>query len=396
MKRITFVSRKAFGCLALFLMVTLVACCRESANKKNDLDTCLETSLRGYIPIIYGGKPIGNVPELPTYEPLSPSGWIDSIQLRLDTQKPIELLFITYKDADSFFWLYSEGEESQSVHLINAGEVKEFRFPRKTKLIEHANIVYAVIPDSDTKEISIQEFNHEKLEFEVIVRSTGVFAKEIYDVEIDADHLFWLLIYEKDKTFGYQLFSFNLYAGESQLFEVQDGWVQEVETDINGNLFILLYRGGNNEIYLVTKSGLNWQGSYNISVPPAIWAPSHLFISDNNQLWLSDALWFPKAGYTSDKRIIIRSPIFVREDVRYSIVWEHPIPQAVSDDGRVWFRSDQGVTWFQPETGQWCMFSTAQSNIVKDRTGNLWLIYNDTLFMLPANETKQIYKEDDR
>jgi hypothetical protein len=49
----------------------------------------------------------------------------------------------------------------------------------------------------------------------------------------------------------------------------------------------------------------------------------------------------------------------------------------------------RGLAWHQPETGEWCMFTSAKSNIIKDRQGNLWIVYDNALYMLPASETSK-------
>lgn len=68
--------------------------------------------------------------------------------------------------------------------------------------------------------------------------------------------------------------------------------------------------------------------------------------------------------------------------------WQHPEIMAETNDERLWYRSYRGLAWFQPETGQWCMFTNANSNIVKDKAGNLWIMYENDLYMLPASETR--------
>ena len=67
--------------------------------------------------------------------------------------------------------------------------------------------------------------------------------------------------------------------------------------------------------------------------------------------------------------------------------WPPAYPQAATEDGRIWFKSWRGVAWHQPETGQSCLFSRTQSNIVKSPLNNLYLLYKNSIYMLPEAET---------
>ncbi|MGI6251034.1 MAG: hypothetical protein ACOYKD_06720 [Anaerolineaceae bacterium] len=114
-------------------------------------------------------------------------------------------------------------------------------------------------------------------------------------------------------------------------------------------------------------------------------------ITENNLIVVSDRGIFNNDRYLSGNSKFIRSPIFITS-LKYNgytpLDWQRPAIQAMTPDGRFWYRSTRGLTWFQPETGQWCMFTTAHSSIIKDDAGNLWLIYNNALYMLPAEKTK--------
>ena len=142
---------------------------------------------------------------------------------------------------------------------------------------------------------------------------------------------------------------------------------------------------GKRKIIALTNSDLNtidyrwqWQG---------------LLIDTSNNLWIGDYA-IVNLDETSDaflsKKIIIRSPVFITNRVndRAEVVWSRPSPNNATEDGRIWYSSLRGDAWHQPETGEWCMFTTAESNIVKDGDGNLWLVYDNALYMLPASETQ--------
>jgi hypothetical protein len=122
-------------------------------------------------------------------------------------------------------------------------------------------------------------------------------------------------------------------------------------------------------------------------------------LDDNNNLWVSDYLWVDLNSkldnngnhYYPNRYVMYRSPVFItnKPNPAFEIVWNTPSPQTSTPDGRIWYQSLRGTAWFQPKTGEWCMFSSSQSNIVKDSDGNLWMVYDNALYMLPASETSK-------
>lgn len=257
-------------------------------------------------------------------------------------------------------------------------------------MIKKEDVIYAIMADPVTREISVHQFDEDLRDFFSIAQNTKIKAKNIYDVEIDSESNLYLIIHEPDSGIIHQLVLYNLVTNAHWTIKLPDGWIEEIELDSSDILYFVAYSNGDNKIYKYIDDSLQWQATYNTQIPGAIEDLTHLFISEDNQLWLSDALWYPKAGYTPDKRIIIRSPIFINPDadIRNPVTWESPEPQAITEDGRAWFKSKRGLAWFQPETSEWCMFTTAKSNVVKDSDGNLWLVYDNALYMLPASETR--------
>lgn len=119
-----------------------------------------------------------------------------------------------------------------------------------------------------------------------------------------------------------------------------------------------------------------------------------LFIDEHDVLWISDYAWvninddvFEQVYQAAN---IYRSPVFIAVGPKFDPMyrWFRPIPQATTADGRIWYSSERGSAWYQPTTGEWCMFSSSTSPILKDSLGNLWMIYDNVLYMLPASETQ--------
>jgi hypothetical protein len=126
-----------------------------------------------------------------------------------------------------------------------------------------------------------------------------------------------------------------------------------------------------------------------------------MLLDDKNRFWVMDYKWINMDSYEkSDSEYfdayyreiydMYQSPIFITDKTtgHNKFVWDTPSPMTYTSDGRIWYKSLRGLAWHQPETGEWCMFTTAESNIVKDNDGNLWLVYDNTLYMLPTGETQ--------
>ncbi len=123
------------------------------------------------------------------------------------------------------------------------------------------------------------------------------------------------------------------------------------------------------------------------------WFPSRFYFDSKNRLWVGDYGWV-NLGFQSDiypmGAATYRSPVFLSADANGAgtHVWDRPVPTADTPDGRIWYKSVRGTAWHQPETGEWCMFSTSSSGAYQDSEGNLWLVYDNALYMLPASETR--------
>jgi hypothetical protein len=107
---------------------------------------------------------------------------------------------------------------------------------------------------------------------------------------------------------------------------------------------------------------------------------SNLFVDRSENLWVSDFGWMDKAG---DWYQLIRSPVFISTKVEATpILWEHPQIVLESSNGLLWFQSTNGMISLDPQKGEWCWFTTYQSNIVEDSNHNLWMIADNKLYKL--------------
>jgi hypothetical protein len=110
----------------------------------------------------------------------------------------------------------------------------------------------------------------------------------------------------------------------------------------------------------------------------------NLFMERSGRLWVGDLGWMEPDGTWYR---VVRSPVFVtdRSEGGNKYVWSSPSIVLQSSNGLLWFQSDNGLTWLDPQKGEWCWFTTEQSNIVEDEQHNLWMIANGKLYKYPLN-----------
>jgi hypothetical protein len=97
-------------------------------------------------------------------------------------------------------------------------------------------------------------------------------------------------------------------------------------------------------------------------------------------------LWLDNAGFLdvdNEWYQIQRASVFLSQareddaDYRYksaSVILE-------SSDERIWYlHNDNGMIYLDPKDGEWCWFTTYQSNIVEDTRQNLWMVADGKLY----------------
>jgi hypothetical protein len=70
-----------------------------------------------------------------------------------------------------------------------------------------------------------------------------------------------------------------------------------------------------------------------------------------------------------------RSPIFLTNamETGFDYRWGTPDILMESSDGRLWFRSRNGLAWLNLDEQKWCWLSTSLSRVVEDNHHNLWM-----------------------
>ena len=105
---------------------------------------------------------------------------------------------------------------------------------------------------------------------------------------------------------------------------------------------------------------------------------STLFLDNHQRFWIDDKAFLDL--HHNDWYFIVDSPIFL---TYYVGIWGRTKPtySLETQDGRLWFSAARrGTGWVDPNTGEWCLFTSYPSNIVKDSEGHLWMIADGKLY----------------
>ncbi|MGI6277866.1 MAG: hypothetical protein GX625_22215 [Clostridiaceae bacterium] len=362
----------------------------ERMTEAENLEVCLP-------PIIKSSLPLGENVTLSLGElesstaTLPPLAWEKAEELpfsgnsdpRIELIKPrsrsLTLWFRVQEQSTISFWTYSL--ETQKWNAVaSPSKVDHYFFDSESQLW------FIVEGNVELQFYKIDQAEN-KLK-EMLIIDASKLNNRILDFAYSPDHSLWVIM-SNPTTLNQILVNLDLQTGKVTDHVTLSEYIIGVDTDEKGNVFSLNNKGVverfNPKAKTVSYTYLSPKSSY--------WnaGETEFFFTETGQVYLNDLAWFENDDYSSNLHLIFRSTVFVTQtdDGSGSFVWESPEPQAETEDGRIWYKSMRGLAWHQPETGEWCMFTSAKSNIVKDSQGNLWIIYDNALYMLPASETSK-------
>ena len=362
----------------------------ERMTEAENLEVCLP-------PIIKSSLPLGENVTLSLGElesstaTLPPLAWEKAEELpfsgnsdpRIELIKPrsrsLTLWFRVQEQSTISFWTYSL--ETQKWNAVaSPSKVDHYFFDSESQLW------FIVEGNVELQFYKIDQAEN-KLK-EMLIIDASKLNNRFLEFAYSPDHSLWVIM-SNPTTLNQILVNLDLQTGKVTDHVTLSEYIIGVDTDEEGNVFSLNNKGVverfNPKAKTVSYTYLSPKSSY--------WnaGETEFFFTETGQVYLNDLAWFENDDYSSNLHLIFRSTVFVTQtdDGSGSFVWESPEPQAETEDGRIWYKSMRGLAWHQPETGEWCMFTSAKSNIVKDSQGNLWIIYDNALYMLPASETSK-------
>ena len=195
---------------------------------------------------------------------------------------------------------------------------------------------------------------------------------------LDANRdVFWILAH------GDGIYNYAIASSEIHKFANLDVGIKNATLGEDG---ILYYSILNNSGHQSNQNLMRFSIAAGVEIVPINFVPlpeySNILVDSKGNLWLDAAGWkSPNNNWYQ----IHPSPIFItnKKSSALDALWQMPNIQIESSDGRLWFRSENGMAWLHPDKGEWCWFTTYQSNIVEDADHNLWMIADGKLYKYP-------------
>jgi ligand-binding sensor domain-containing protein len=223
-------------------------------------------------------------------------------------------------------------------------------------------------------------YNDEEGQFEYVVESENIPVGNLLSGD---DGKFWILA-SKDGIYSYDTLSHKIEKHVSiPDLETSGSLYGSMATLAPDGSIYFLNMAGERQVRLMhffPKTGqLEYAPDFDFYLGDISY---NLFMERSGRLWVGDLGWMEPDGAWYR---IVRSPVFITDRAESSVkyIWSSPSIVLESSNDLLWFRSDNGLTWLDPQEGEWCWFTTEQSNIVEDQQHNLWMIADGKLYKYP-------------
>jgi hypothetical protein len=110
-------------------------------------------------------------------------------------------------------------------------------------------------------------------------------------------------------------------------------------------------------------------------------------------------LWLGAMGYMeTDGSLYLLHPDapMVWENRSEFLYWSPPTLLLESSNGLLWYSEyhdmsllGEGTAWYDPETGEGCLFTNVASNVVEDEDKQLWMVADGKLYRYPLRGVEQ-------
>jgi streptogramin lyase len=198
---------------------------------------------------------------------------------------------------------------------------------------------------------------------------------------LDNNGVFWFFI-QKDGIYSYNVSSHSVKRhADLSVSPDKEFLVKSATFATDGSIFfsddfstIFHFSPETNEMTRIGGTPLPFQNKYNLYF-------HNILVDHAGRLWFGDVGWSEPDTYTIWYQLV-QSPIFItnktESDTRY--FWERPSLILESSDGLLWYKSENGMVWLDPQKEKWCWFTTEPSNIISDTKNVLWIIADNEIY----------------
>ena len=238
-------------------------------------------------------------------------------------------------------------------------------------------------------------YNSEEDRFEFVHDRNGILLDYVLgsspsEIEVDQNGHFWFIGYSQELSprAGKYLYEFDPVTLLARAYDLVDGpfyWTLGLSPQ--GDIWLAGPEKGQLIQFIPELQGIRIR--YGSTFPDDNWGNEdfrdiHMLEFDRQgRLWVEDRGWL---DFTKDPEQpvwykIVRSPVFITN-------YAHPESQYAWGGPREMYQSSNGLYWFNgavrldPETAEWCRFTTSGGPIVEDDQGNLWLAVLGNLYKL--------------
>lgn len=238
----------------------------------------------------------------------------------------------------------------------------------------------------------LSRFNEESSRFEFVEAVDGLANYDGIDqTEIVLDHndVFWIFV-PKDA-----IYSFNPATSEVKQHHALSDLITDIALTADNNFYIL-WRFTLSSASLKEDS-IHFFNTWNnelhpIAIPKRWWPVfGDILVDHQGRLWGDsigyrdlDGTWhliYPNPAKHFFHRLILSDPL-----------WENAHIIMESSNGWLWFKryygtNNDGIAWFDPESGEGCWFTTNESfMLVEDEQQVMWLATKEALYKFPLIE----------
>jgi len=325
-----------------------------------------------------------SLPEIPGIESTEYSS-IEMLQAR------------SLNDAIEIWVRVSVGFEEQAYFLVYRTDTEEWKLiPERINLliVDKDGTLWGSydskpVPSNDSM---IKKFNEQTNTFEKTSARMPISPQQGQENNyygqtlLDNNGIFWMLIPEQG------IYKFNPITSDlKKVFDLSFHF-RSAKIDSNGIIYLLVYneftKDGGFEIQSLlyrydTNTGDSNNQNLRYLLEPYPLPAKNLFLDSRGRIWLDSIAYRDEAGIW---RQIQRSPLFVSPIREVYSDYRYKTAEVVleSSDKRLWFlHLNNGMIFLNPDKGEWCWFTTYQSNIVEDVDHNLWMIADGKLYKYP-------------